>query len=107
MKIKFRISAALLASGMLLALVSASAAGAGPKSSKEKDAPVPAASAGSSQDETLHVEGEKRFRANCARCHLAPPKFAPRMMSTIVRHMRVRANITDEDMRLVLRYMTE
>ena len=29
------------------------------------------------------------------------------MMSTIVRHMRVRANITNEDMRLILRYMSE
>jgi hypothetical protein len=28
------------------------------------------------------------------------------MMTTIVRHMRVRATITDEDMRLILYYMT-
>jgi hypothetical protein len=28
-------------------------------------------------------------------------------MATIVRHMRVRAVITDQDMRLILRYMTE
>jgi cytochrome c5 len=52
-------------------------------------------------------EGEKRFRANCGRCHMAPHKFPPRMMATIVRHMRVRATITDEDMQLILRYMTE
>jgi hypothetical protein len=29
------------------------------------------------------------------------------MMATIVRHMRVRATITDEDMRLVLYYLTQ
>ena len=29
------------------------------------------------------------------------------MMATIVRHMRVRATITDEDMNFILRYMTE
>jgi len=29
------------------------------------------------------------------------------MMATVVRHMRVRATITDEDMRLVLFYMTQ
>jgi mono/diheme cytochrome c family protein len=52
-------------------------------------------------------EGEKRFRANCSRCHAAPHKFPPRMMATIVRHMRVRATITDEDMRLILAYMTQ
>lgn len=54
-----------------------------------------------------HFDGEKRFRANCGRCHMAPHKFPPRMMATIVRHMRVRATITDEDMRLILAYMTE
>jgi len=52
-------------------------------------------------------EGEKRYRANCGRCHMAPHKFPPRMMATIVRHMRVRATITDEDMHFILRYMTE
>jgi cytochrome c5 len=61
----------------------------------------------SALNETMHVEGEKRFRSNCGRCHAAPPKFPPRMMATIVRHMRVRATITDQDMRLILRYMTE
>jgi mono/diheme cytochrome c family protein len=53
------------------------------------------------------LEGEKRFRANCGRCHAAPHKFPPRMMATIVRHMRVRATITDEDMRVILAYMTQ
>jgi mono/diheme cytochrome c family protein len=55
----------------------------------------------------MRLEGEKRFRANCARCHASPPTFPPRMMATIVRHMRVRANITDQDRRLILRYMTQ
>jgi cytochrome c5 len=105
MKIRSTISAALLALGMLFALVSV--AGAGAKTAKDSSSSAPAAAANSAQDENLHLEGEKRFRSNCGRCHLAPPKFAPRMMATIVRHMRVRANITDEDMRLVLRYMTE
>jgi mono/diheme cytochrome c family protein len=105
MKNRSRLCAALLAMGALLAFASATWAGTASKNSKDSTAPT--ASASSTQDENLHLEGEKRFRSNCARCHLAPPKFSPRMMATIVRHMRVRANITDEDMRLVLRYMTE
>ena len=60
-----------------------------------------------SDNRALRLEGEKRFRANCSRCHMAPPKFQPRAMATILRHMRVRALITDEDRRLILRYMTE
>ena len=57
--------------------------------------------------DAMRVEGEHRFRVNCSRCHAAPHRFPPRMMATIVRHMRVRATITDEDMRLILFYMTE
>ena len=55
----------------------------------------------------MRVQGEQRFRANCGRCHAAPQKFPPRMMKTILRHMRVRATITDEDQRLILFYMTQ
>ena len=55
----------------------------------------------------MRVEGEKRFRTNCGRCHMPPHKFPPKMMATIVRHMRVRALITDEDMRYILAYMTQ
>jgi mono/diheme cytochrome c family protein len=58
-------------------------------------------------NEAKRVEGEQRFRANCGRCHAAPQKFPPRMMATIVRHMRVRATITDDDMKLILLYMTQ
>jgi mono/diheme cytochrome c family protein len=53
------------------------------------------------------IEGEKRFHANCGRCHAPPGKFPPRMMATIVRHMRVRAMLTDQDMRLILKLMTQ
>jgi hypothetical protein len=45
--------------------------------------------------------------ANCGRCHQAPHKIHPRMMATIVRHMRVRATLTDEDMKAILAYMTQ
>jgi len=57
--------------------------------------------------DSMRVQGEQRFRANCGRCHAAPQKFPPRMMATVIRHMRVRATITDQDMRLVLFYMTQ
>jgi len=55
----------------------------------------------------MRVEGERRFHANCGRCHAAPQKFPPRMMATVLRHMRVRATITDEYRRLILIYMTQ
>lgn len=52
------------------------------------------------------VEGEKRYRANCGRCHQPPHKFPPRAMSTAIRHMRVRGMLTEDDMKYVLYYMT-
>ncbi len=60
-----------------------------------------------SDTDSMRIEGEKRFHANCGRCHAAPQKFPPRMMATVLRHMRVRATITDEDRRLILFYMTQ
>jgi hypothetical protein len=60
-----------------------------------------------SDADTMRIQGEQRFHANCARCHAAPQKFPPRMMATVLRHMRVRATITDQDRRLILFFMTQ
>jgi hypothetical protein len=57
--------------------------------------------------DSMRVQGEQRFHANCGRCHASPQKFSPRMMATVLRHMRVRATIPDADMRLILAYMTQ
>lgn len=52
------------------------------------------------------IEGEKRYRANCGRCHQPPHKFPPRAMATAVRHMQVRAMLTEDDVKYLLYYMT-
>ena len=88
----------------ILSFVSAVFAGA-PASGK--DASTGAAVVHLTDAGSIRVAGEQRFRANCGRCHAAPQKFPPRMMGTILRHMRVRATITDEDRRLILLYMTQ
>jgi len=112
MKIRFVLAAFLVAGGMSLGLA-ANASNGGNKDGPKDTPAASSAPAGQSVDnqaaqkENMHLEGERRFRSNCARCHAAPPKFPPRMMTTIVRHMRVRAAITDQDMHLILRYMTE
>lgn len=58
-------------------------------------------------ERTERAEGEQRFRENCGRCHQPPHKFPTRVMAAAIRHMRVRAMLTDEDMRLILKYMTQ
>jgi mono/diheme cytochrome c family protein len=82
---------------------------AGRSDSKDSNSKDPNASpiVRTTDADTMRIEGEQRFHANCGRCHAAPHKFPPRMMATVIRHMRVRATITDEDMRLVLFYMTQ
>ena len=64
-------------------------------------------SAASQDDARWRLEGQKRFATNCGRCHQAPHKYPPRVMATAIRHMRVRATITDDDMRYILRYITQ
>ena len=92
----------------LFSMALMAAAKAGNAKDKDKDVTPPATTAThSAQDDPMRLEGEKRFHSNCGRCHAVPSKFPPRMMATIVRHMRVRATITDEDMRLILHYMTQ
>ena len=90
----------------VLALVSLVYAADSPRKSENASIVVPVARSSADAD-AMRVQGEQRYRSNCGRCHAAPQKFPPRMMATIVRHMRVRATITDEDMRLVLFYMTQ
>jgi mono/diheme cytochrome c family protein len=57
-------------------------------------------------NEKWMIEGQRRFLANCGRCHQSPHLFSPREMSMAVRHMRVRAMLTQEDMDYVLYYIT-
>ena len=93
------------AAATLSTLILASSLFAGSPSAKR--AAESTAAVRSSDDDGQRIEGEKRFHANCGRCHAAPQKFPPRMMGTVLRHMRVRATITDEDQRLILLYMTQ
>ena len=92
--------------GLLSTLVLGSSPLAGAPSGR-KEATSAAPVVHSTDADSMRLQGEQRFRANCGRCHAAPQKFPPRMMATVIRHMRVRATITDPDMRLVLVYMTQ
>ncbi|MGP8175623.1 MAG: c-type cytochrome [Terracidiphilus sp.] len=49
-------------------------------------------------------EGERVFQQNCSRCHTAPDGFSPRISGTIVRHMRVRASLSQHEEEQLLRF---
>jgi cytochrome c5 len=42
-------------------------------------------------------EGQQIFAANCSRCHQTPEGFSPSISNTVVRHMRIRANLSAHD----------
>lgn len=49
-------------------------------------------------------EGERVFAQNCSRCHNAPEGFSPSISGTVVRHMRVRAQLSQHDEQELLRF---
>ncbi len=86
--------------------IAASVACAGSAAEAPRSISQPTTSSAADVNLRWMMEGEKRYRTNCGRCHQPPHKFEPRVMATAVRHMRVRGMLTDEDMRYVLYYMT-
>jgi cytochrome c5 len=49
-------------------------------------------------------EGDHIFQQHCSRCHNTPEGFSPRISGTIVRHMRVRASLTQHEEEELLRF---
>jgi len=49
--------------------------------------------------------GERAFQANCGRCHNPPEQLSPRITGTVLRHMRVRALLSPQDERDILKYL--
>jgi len=62
----------------------------------------PAAKAASTNQPDV---GQRKFNANCSRCHSFPQQLSPSLTGTVVRHMRVRANLSAEDEKDILRFL--
>ena len=61
---------------------------------------------GSKSTNDVHTrDGQRIFEQNCSRCHDAPESFPPSISGTIVRHMRVRASLSKEDEKALLRFL--
>ncbi len=55
---------------------------------------------------TEHLpDGQRKFEQQCSRCHTAPEGFPPQISGTIIRHMRVRAQISKQDEEDILRFL--
>jgi cytochrome c5 len=51
------------------------------------------------------AQGERLFQTQCGRCHTPPEDLSPREAKAVLRQMRVRADLTAEDERLILKYL--
>jgi cytochrome c5 len=74
-------------------------------SSAKPPASAQSAKNSKTQAATKEGDGEQKFQQNCSRCHQAPQGFSPRISGTIVRHMRVRASLSQQDERDILRFL--
>jgi cytochrome c5 len=55
---------------------------------------------------SVHQDEDQRiFDQNCSRCHTAPEGFSPRISGTVVRHMRVRASLSQHEEQELLRFL--
>jgi hypothetical protein len=72
-------------------------------SARTQQASVVRQNAGPKIDEAK--EGEKRFRANCGRCHHPPEELSPRKARVVLLQMRVRAMLSAEDERVILKFL--
>ena len=70
-------------------------------------APKPAAAKTAKKPDTTKAVdvGQRKFDANCGRCHSFPQTLSPSITGTVVRHMRVRANLSAGDEKDILRYL--
>jgi len=95
-------------SRLVLSLALAMAAATAVTAAQQNSAPATKArpvATKSSVRASESAEGEKRFETHCGRCHVPPEDLSPREAKAVVRQMRVRANLSAEDQRLILKYL--
>lgn len=69
---------------------------ANPKGEKKVDAKQAAAP---------EQRGQFVLEHYCVRCHTPPQGFSPRISETVAMHMRVRANLSDEDFNALVHFL--
>src|SRR5215472_564644 len=50
---------------------------------------------------------DQAYKSNCTRCHAEVPKMGTRRTKTVVQHMRVRANLTQDEAEAILEYLNK
>lgn len=53
------------------------------------------------------INPDQAYKANCTRCHAEVPLVVTRRTQTILRHMRVRANLTKDEAQAIIEYLSQ
>lgn len=53
------------------------------------------------------LDGEQVYKSNCNRCHITIHTYSEKMSRSIVRHMRVKAMLTESEAAAVLAYLSD
>jgi cytochrome c5 len=76
-----------------------------PQAKAQDTAPAGKKQAPAAQASVHEDDGQRVFDQNCSRCHNAPDGFSSRISGTVVRHMRVRAGLSQHDEEELLRFL--
>jgi cytochrome c5 len=82
---------------VLAATIAVGQASKAPQQNRQKTSPQ--------KTQTAQDRGQQVFNQNCSRCHNAPEGFSPSISGTIPRHMRVRAGLSEEDYKALLKFL--
>jgi mono/diheme cytochrome c family protein len=77
----------------------------GQESKPQPKQAAPTAQTSPSPHKNQQSEGERKFQTNCGRCHHPPEQLSPGIAGSVIRHMRVRAMLSEEDAREILQYL--
>jgi cytochrome c5 len=106
MSLKCPLSGLLLVSAALVPLMAVPQPRPHPQATQQTDVKEASTKQTSAAKSSVHQgEGQRVFEQNCSRCHTAPDGFSPRISGTVVRHMRVRASLSQHDERELLRFL--
>jgi cytochrome c5 len=105
MNLKYLLSVMIVLAGSFMSSKAAPQSDAAPQSKAQNASHAAKKQAPAAQGAVHTDEGQRVFDQNCSRCHTAPEGFSSRISGTVVRHMRVRASLSQHDEQELLRFL--
>jgi cytochrome c5 len=105
MNLKLPLSSLLLLTVVLVPFVATPQPKPRPQATQQTTAKTSTKQATTTNGSVHQDDGQRVFEQNCSRCHTAPDGFSTRISGTVLRHMRVRASLSQHDEQALLRFM--